>query len=98
MKKSSRLKPPSELEELISLIKQGRLFDVESWVRSGRTLYWPDFHRKHCPICKAVETGFHSMVEVILKFKGWPPERLNAALNDAIKAKRLDLADLLQAA
>ncbi|MGA2800762.1 MAG: hypothetical protein ABSE97_00080 [Verrucomicrobiota bacterium] len=57
---------PDDIKQLMALVRAGRLFDVQKWIEEGkRTVppkpYW------FSPLRVAVESGFHSMVEVLLK-------------------------------
>lgn len=97
MTKAEKPKPTPELAELLSLVKQGRLFKVQAWVQSGRVLPQWDHGPEYCPLCVAVRTGFHSIVEYILKSAHWGQKQLDTALSLAIFAKRVDLVDLLLA-
>lgn len=90
--------PKQSLEEveLLRLIKAGRLFDLQAWIQSDRKLPISPGREAFCPLSKAVDTGFHSLVEVLLKAGGWSQYRLDHALQLAIANSRLDVADLLQ--
>ena len=96
MSKAATPRPSPELEEFLSLVKTGRLFELQAWSRLGRKIPHSDHPPKHCPLCKAVEAGFHSMVDFLLGLGNWTQPELDAALNQAIEARRTDLAELLQ--
>jgi hypothetical protein len=59
-----------EIKPLIELCKAGKLFDVQAWISEGKPVDPPlpveGKARKKGPLESAIETGFHSMVEVLL--------------------------------
>ena len=75
----------------------GRLYEVEQWINEGRSL---DISaatkrgRRRSMLEIAVETGFHSMVELLAK-RGGDESSKNAALAQAVSSHRLDLVELL---
>jgi len=86
---------PTELKELIRLIRQGRLFDVQKWIRNGKSIRLPkEGHFILSPLLAAVRTGFHSLVEVLLDELG-KEENLEDLLYEAVHLRRLDLVELL---
>lgn len=57
---------PADIKQLMALVRAGKLFDVQKWIADGKRSvppkpYW------FSPLRVAVETGFHSMVEVLLQ-------------------------------
>jgi hypothetical protein len=56
----------AELEEFRQLVREGRLFEVQDWIRAGKPFIPPKPYI-YSPFRSAVETGFHSMVEVLLR-------------------------------
>ena len=56
----------AEAKELIRLCETGRLYEVEAWIRAGRSLTVPREVRK-TPLSVAISTGFHSLVELLLR-------------------------------
>jgi len=86
---------PDELKELISLIRQGRLFEVQQWIREGKAICLPAEGRfAISPAMAAVRVGFHSMVKVLLDAVAHK-EDLDDLLAEAVLLKRLDLCLLL---
>jgi hypothetical protein len=86
---------PAELKELISLIRQGRLFEVQEWIRDGKPISLPDEGRfAISPAMAAVRVGFHSMVKVLLDVAAHK-EDLDDLLAEAVSLGRLDLCVLL---
>ncbi len=56
----------ADAKELIRLCECGRLYEVEAWVATGKSLKTPPEIRK-TPIAAALSTGFHSLVEFLLR-------------------------------
>ncbi len=56
----------AEAKELIQLCRAGRLYEVEAWIRAGRSLDVPREVRT-TPLRVALETGFHSLIERLLR-------------------------------
>ena len=101
MKQASKITAPvvfSEPKELLGLVRAGKLYDIERWILSGRPLELPVGRsgRKKTLLQAAVETGFHSLVELVAKHES-SQESKNVALTEALSRKRLDLIELLVA-
>lgn len=90
---------PEEIAPLVALCKAGQLFAVQEWIDEGRPLNPPPLTskrtRKKSPLEYAVDLGFHSLVEVLLRggadirpYGGVCPVTL------AIKSRRLDMVQL----
>lgn len=87
----------ADLEDLLVLIKTGQLFAVQQWLASHQLQHLPPEGTKgRSPLLEAIESGFHSMVEVLVKAGGWPQEQLNAAFDVATTSRRSDIAALLR--
>lgn len=88
----------SEPQELLNLVRAGRLYEIERWILSGRSLDLPVSRNrpKKTLLRAAVETGFHSLIELVAKQEP-SQESKNAALCEALSQKRLDLIELLVA-
>ncbi len=78
---------------LIELCKKGQLYEVEKWLTSGLPCQVPA-ECKHKPLVVAVETGFHSLVELLLRYENDQTIK-NQALAAAVSKKRLDILSLL---
>lgn len=63
--------------ELIDLCRTGRLYEVEAWIRAGKPVNAPPDLRKS-PLIVAVEKGFHSLVELLMKNGANPHANGNA--------------------
>ncbi len=85
-------------KELLSLCRAGKLYDIEKWIAAGKPLEIPAARnaRKRSLLQVAVETGFHSQVELIAKQEKSQSSK-NASLEDAVSLRRLDLIELLVA-
>ena len=69
----------AESKELIRLCETGRLYEVDAWVAAGKSLKTPPDIRK-TPLGVALSTGFHSLVEFLLR-----NEESQQAKNDALR-------------
>jgi hypothetical protein len=92
-------RPSAELDDLLTLIKTGQLFAVQKWVAAQWTscsseIFAVDARTSH--LVYAVRTGFHSMVEVLIKAGGWPQPQLDQAYDLALANHRSDIARLLR--
>jgi hypothetical protein len=90
---------PEQAQELAHLCRAGRLFDIEKWIAQGKSLDISAAAKrgKRMTLLElAVETGFHSLVELIAKSEPGQPAK-NLALDDAVSSRRLDLIELLLA-
>lgn len=88
----------NEAKQLVALCRSGRLYEVEKWIAAGKSLdvSGATKRRGRGTLSQiAVETGFHSLVELIAKHDSQRSK--NAALADATSAHRLDLVELLVA-
>ena len=84
---------PAEAKELFRLCEAGRLYDVEAWIRAGRSLTVLDEVRK-TPLSVAISTGFHSLVELLLQH-----EESQKIKNDALqRALMLDRSPFIELA
>lgn len=85
-------------KELLSLVKAGRLFELQKWVAAGKPLKSAESEKDPEILIHAVASGFHSMVEEVLRVGGWTATELIEGFNTALHARRGDLAELLLAA
>lgn len=89
----SEMLSKADAKELLRLCKEGRLFDVQNWIASGKSLGVPSELRT-TPLKVALDTGFHSLVEVLVQNE--PNQALkNQALWHSVFLKRLDFIQLL---
>jgi hypothetical protein len=57
----------SEAEELVRLCRTGKLYELEKWIKDGKSLEiaaTTKVRRQRALLEIAVETGFHSLVEL----------------------------------
>ena len=83
----------TEAKHLLQLCKTGRLFDVQDWIASGKSLRVPT-ELKTTPLELALDTGFHSLVELLLRNEA-SQDLKNRALYRAVSYKSLDFIELL---
>jgi len=83
---------PAEAKELNRLCETGRLYEVEAWIRAGRSLAVPTEVRK-TPLSVAIFTGFHSLVELLLRHEGSQQVK-NDALRLALQRSRPAFVEL----
>ena len=70
----------------------GRLYEVEEWIRVGRSVTVPEGFRK-TPLRVAVKTGFHSLIELLLRHEESTKAK-NEFLGQAVHMRRPDLVEL----
>src|SRR5580698_10625780 len=87
---------PEDLSQVITLIRNGRLFALQEWIKAGNRLHAREILDERAQsLCIAVKTGFHSILEELLKADRWNISELTEALGWALDSRRFDLADLL---
>src|SRR5262245_59645806 len=91
----SEMLSKDEAKELLRLCKLGRLFDVQGWISSGKSLRVPSDVRTN-PLKVALDTGFHSLVELLVRNESNKALK-DEALSHALQLKRLDFIELLVA-
>jgi hypothetical protein len=74
-------------------IKEGKLFAVQKWIAEGKRIHAPEVYWE-TPLQLAVETGFHSMIEIFLKQRT-NREQLVIALNYATGVGNFEVIQLL---
>jgi ankyrin repeat protein len=88
-----------ELRPLTALCRTGQLFAVQEWVRQGKPIALAEGvlsrSKHHHPLFVSMSSGFHSMVEVLLKAGAPASCRGYSALRHAIEMDRTDLVQLL---
>jgi hypothetical protein len=81
-----------DAKTLLALCALGRLYAVEEWIGSGRSLEVRSAIRK-TPLQVTFATGFHSLIELLLRHA--PNQQTkNEALSEAVHRRRSDLIDL----
>ncbi len=69
----------TEAKELLRLCKTGRLFEIQNWIASGKSICVPADSRT-TPLEVALDTGFHSLVELLVR-----NERSQELKNDGLQ-------------
>ena len=82
----------AEAKELFRLCEIGRLYEVDAWIRAGRSLTVLNEVRK-TPLTVAMSTGFHSLVELLLRHEH-SQELKNNALRQALFLNRPAFVEL----
>jgi ankyrin repeat protein len=94
-----RAKSYDEIKPLISMCRQGRLFDVQQWIEEGKPIDSPlpelKRARKKGPLEIAIEAGFHSLAQIFLEAGAIIIEDRYNPLEHALRKKRIDIIDLL---
>jgi len=82
-----------ESKALLALCRAGRLYEIEDWIRAGRSIEVSEGARKK-PLQVAIDTGFQSLIELLVRNETHVKNK-NKALADAIEGRRLNLVELL---
>jgi ankyrin repeat protein len=81
------------LLQLLSLCRAGKLYEVEHWIAQGNPIHAPPKLRTS-PLLVAIDRGFHSLVELLLK-SGADPLANGNALQRAVRRRHPEIAELL---
>jgi hypothetical protein len=88
-----------QVEPLIELCKAGRLFDVQDWIAAGNPVNLPlpgdKKTRREYPLEVAIESGFHSLAEVLLGAGALQQDHRYSAVRHALEKRRVDIVKLL---
>jgi hypothetical protein len=84
-----------EGKALLQLCRTGRLYELEKWIASGKSLRVPP-EFKTTALRVALKTNFHCLVELIARHESDQTSK-NAALYDAVVYRRMDFLELLPA-
>src|SRR5436190_22787251 len=87
---------PDDLKELCSLCRAGKLFAIQEWIAAGKRYRLPEGNFTTSPLRVSIQSGFHSLVEVLLR-AGVSDDEKNDALWSAVNDRNLDLIQLLAA-
>ena len=82
-----------EGKALLALCRAGKLYGIERWIASGKSICTPP-SIKRTPLLTAIDTGFHSLVELLARNEP-RQEQKDRALVEAVKGKRLDMVQVL---
>ncbi len=92
----TRPKTSDDIKELLRLVQAGKLFAVQDWIKAGKRLRGGNGGKSESSVLRAaVTTGFHSLVEELLRAGGWSPSDLAHSLELARSCKQYDVAELL---
>jgi hypothetical protein len=82
-----------ESKTFLAFCRRGRLYDVDQWIAAGKSIVThPSI--KRTPLLTAIDTGFHSLVELLARNES-RQEQKDRALREAVESKRLDLIEVL---
>ncbi|MBU0714218.1 MAG: ankyrin repeat domain-containing protein [Verrucomicrobia bacterium] len=95
-----RAKTHEEIKPLIELCKVGKLFDVQAWIAAGKPVNPPPppekGARKRSPLQYAIDTGFHSLVQVLLDGEAEIEHSWRySSLRHALESRHFEVAKLL---
>ncbi len=95
-----RAETPDDIRPLIELCKAGRLFEVQTWIAAGKPVNppLPSSKRDHSksPLAIAIDSGFHSLVEVLLQGgAAFETEGYKCPIYTALRMRRFDMVKLL---
>lgn len=83
----------AESKDFLKLCSQGRLYEVTHWIASGKTIHVAP-ESKSTPLDVALDLGFHSLVELLIRHETDQSEK-DRALKRAVELRRFDLVQLL---
>jgi hypothetical protein len=82
-----------ESKSLLALCRAGRLYEIEDWIRAGRSIEVAEGARQS-PLQVAMDMGFHSLIRLLVRNETRIKSK-NRALADAVERRRLNLVELL---
>lgn len=84
---------PEEFKQLCDLCRVGKLYDVEKWIAQGKPVNGQP-HRHTSPLLIAIDKGFHSLVELLVKNGADLSGKINP-LQRAVARQNPDIVELL---
>jgi len=78
---------------LLALCRAGRLYEIEDWIRAGKSLVIAEGVRG-TPLQIALEKGFRSLIELLVRDESQVKIK-NKAIIWAVEHRRIDLVELL---
>jgi hypothetical protein len=84
---------PNDIKELMPLVRTGKLFEVQKWIAAGKRTMPPEPYWTS-PLRVAVQTGFHSMIELLVQ-QGVDQHELDYMLENAVWNGNFDVIKLL---
>jgi len=91
--KAKSVSPGSEYDHLVGLCEHGMLFEAEEWLRAGNSSIRPEGYKK-CALRIATSMGFHSLVELLLRY-GCSQEQKLHALEESTENGDIEICKLL---
>ena len=91
-RRNTRPPIPDDFKELCEFCRAGKLFAVQAWFKQHQYEEPDDVPRRYWPMGIAIESGFHSLVEVLLR-NGIPADA--NALSETVWHRRVDFVELL---
>ena len=95
VKVTSEFLSPDAAKLLVGLCRAGKLYEIEKWIASGKSLRTPPQIKK-TPLQVAMDLGFHSLIELLVSHEDSRAAK-NQALSEAVSRRRLDVVELLLA-
>ncbi len=93
----SRKTVSEDASRLVRIVQVGKLFGLQAWIKDGKPIHFSDTDNSDPSILStAVGTGFHSIVEELLRAGGWSSPELADALELARSSRRYEIAELLE--
>ena len=82
-----------ESKSLLALCRAGRLYEIEDWIRAGRSIEVSEGVRQS-PLQVAMDTDFKAWIELLIRNETQIKNK-NKALGEAVERRRLHLVELL---
>ncbi len=77
---------PEDLKHLLGFVHNGQLFALQDWLKAGKRIRVQEGPSKKLSLLEeAIRTGFHSIVEELLRAGGWSQQELDNALDLAAR-------------
>jgi len=83
----------AESKDLLKLCSDGKLYEIANWIASGKPVHVAP-EAKGTPLHTALDLGFHSLVELLVRHETEQSEK-DRALKQAVSIRRFDLIELL---
>lgn len=83
----------AESKDLLKLCSDGKLYAIADWIASGKSIHVAP-EAKGRPLQVALDLGFHSLVELLVRNETDQSEK-DEALKRAVEIRRFDLVELL---
>lgn len=84
--------PNPDADHVLRLCREGRLFELQQWIAAGHSIGMPSDYKKS-PLGIAVQTGFHSLIELLLQHESDQAAK-NAVLIEACRERQVNVVEL----